>query len=79
MGFKPVLSSYHIVGLSCGYQKNIFSFFKEETYVFKKNLKSTTPSSYALFYFKKFAGYEYVGFQFSKNDGYAQRLCISIF
>jgi hypothetical protein len=28
-----------------------FHFFKEEGYVFQKNLKSATPSDYTLFYF----------------------------
>jgi hypothetical protein len=31
-----------------------------------------------IFFLKKIVGYECVNFQFSQNDGYAQRLCISI-
>jgi hypothetical protein len=33
------------------------------------------------FHFLKnsFTGYEYIGFQFSKHDEYAQRICISNF
>ncbi len=44
----------------------------------QKKIQFTTPFGY-IFKKKSFADYEYDGFQFSKHDEYAQRLCISKF
>jgi hypothetical protein len=46
-------------------------FFKYEIYY--------TIWLHIILFLLNFFGYEYVNFQFSKNDKYAQRLCISIF
>jgi phosphoglycerol transferase MdoB-like AlkP superfamily enzyme len=55
--------------------------FKEEGYVFPKKSKIyyTIWLHIILLFYIKIVGYEYIGFQFSQNDKYAQRLCVYIF
>jgi hypothetical protein len=73
----PVITFRLILHIPIEYISN---FLKDERYVFQRNLKSTTPSGDTLFYSFFFnPGYEYASFQFSRNDGYAQSMCILIF
>jgi len=58
----------------------MFSFFLRRKICISKNSEIYYTIRLHIIYFLFFKfGYEYADFQFSQNDGYAQRLYISIF